>query len=409
MSRTLALVVLAVLVAGCARYATNPPGGPFARNRVKPNPDPYAAIPPGPPATSSPLALAAATRPETGTPPGDDLNLAVPPRPPVVLAGAGGTDSRGPAGGYPGYPAEVVPAGGVPYDSAAFPPRRRRPDPQPGQFPSPFAPKDGSTPPPAVNPAGGVPPNPGVNPPGTPSPAAQNIAEIKKLAQAAADKWAKTDTYEAVVTRRELAPNKEMTEDVVLYQFRKDPMAVYIRNIGESGKGREIVYNPSKHGDKIYSIVGKGDENFLYKVGAKAPPVSPDFPLVKAKTRYSIREAGHGTPIARVGSWVAKAEGGKIPAENLTYLGEVNRKEYPYPLLGVQLKLRPGDDALMPAGGVRQWFFDPNPDSPSYSWPVLIIATEPNGKEVEYYLFEKMKLNVKLTDADFDPARLGKK
>src|SRR2546430_13463772 len=120
MSRTLALVVLALLVAGCTRYGTNPQGGPFARNRVKPNPDPYAAIPPGPPATSSPLALASATRPETGTPPGDNLNLAVPPRPPVAVAG--GTEFRGPASGYP---AEVVPAGGVPYDSAAFPPRRR--------------------------------------------------------------------------------------------------------------------------------------------------------------------------------------------------------------------------------------------------------------------------------------------
>jgi Protein of unknown function (DUF1571) len=404
MSRTLALLVLAILLAGCTRYGTNPQGGPFARNRVKPNPDPYAAIPPGPPATSSPLALASATQPEAGMPPGDNLNLAVPPRPPGAVAGAGGTEYRGPVGVYP---AEVVPAGGLPYDSAAFPPRRRvRPDPQPGQLPSPFAPKDGSMPPPqAVNQAGGmvVPARP------APSPAAQNIAEIKKLAQAAADKWAKVDTYEAVVTRRELAPNKEMTEDVVLYQFRKEPMAVYIRNIGESGKGREIVYNPSKHGDKIYSIVGKGDENFLYKVGAKAPPVSPDFPLVKAKTRYSIREAGHGTPIARVANWAAKAEGGKIPAENLTYLAEVNRKEYPYPLLGVQLKLRPGDDPLMPNGGMRQWFFDPNTDSPSCGWPVLIIATEPNGKEVEYYLFEKMKLNVKLTDADFDPARLGKK
>lgn len=63
----------------------------------------------------------------------------------------------------------------------------------------------------------------------------------------------------------------------------------------------------------------------------------------------------------------------------------------------------------MPNGGMRQWFFDPKADSASYAFPVLIIATEPNGKEVEYYLFEKVKLNVKLTDADFDPARLGKK
>lgn len=239
--------------------------------------------------------------------------------------------------------------------------------------------------------------------------AAMQLAEIKKLVETAAARWKTVDCYEAIVTRRELAPNKHMTEDTVLYQFRKNPMAVYIKNLGESGKGREILYYPSKHDDKIYAIIGKGDEGFLYKVGQRAPAVSPDFALVKSKTRYSIREAGHGTPIARVGGWVAKAESGKIPAANLTYLGEVNRKEFPYPVLCVQLKLRPNDDPLMPNGGVRQWFFDPKRDSPSYTFPVLIVAAEPNGREVEYYLFQKMNFQVKFTDADFDPSRLGKK
>lgn len=137
----------------------------------------------------------------------------------------------------------------------------------------------------------------------------RHIAEVKKLAETAAEKWAKTDSYEATVTRRELAPNKQMTEDMVQYQFRKDPMAVYIKNIGESGKG-EIIYYPSKHEDKIHAVIGKGDENFLYKVGQKAPAVSPDFPLVKSKTRYSIREAGLGTPIGAspVGSRRPKPE-----------------------------------------------------------------------------------------------------
>jgi hypothetical protein len=185
-------------------------------------------------------------------------------------------------------------------------------------------------------------------------------------------------------------------------------MSVFMRNIGDAGKGREILYNPTKHGDKIYIMIGEGD-NRLFKAGFKAPPLSPDNPQVKERTRYSIREAGYGTPIAKVASWVAKAESGKIPADALTFLGPVERKEYPYALLGVSLKLRPGDETLMPNGGTRQWFFDPNPESTSYGWPVLIIATEPNGKEVEYYLFEKIKLQVRFTEADFAPERLGRK
>jgi len=380
MSRLFAFVLLFVLLAGCTRYGTNPPGGPFAR-KPKQYSDPSAVIPPGPPATSSPLALATPTLPVApGSSTTPEQYAIIPPRPPEP-------DATGNA---------VIPAGGIPPDANAVPtgfPRRPR---QPDQLPSPFAPRE------PVIPAGAI-----TQP--APLSVAQHVAEVKKLATFAADQWAKVNTYEAIVTCHELEPNKEWREDVVLYQYRKNPMAVYIRNIGESGKGREVVYNPTKYGDKIHAIIGKGDEALFLKVGDKAPAVSPDFPMVKDKTRYSIREAGYGTPIARVGNWVAKAEAGGIPAQNLTYVGEVNRREYPYPLVGVQLKLRPGDDPYLPRGGMRQWFFDMKPDSSGYGFPVLIIATEPNGKEVEYYLFEKLNFGVKLTDADFSPDRLGKR
>lgn len=215
-------------------------------------------------------------------------------------------------------------------------------------------------------------------------------------------------TYEAVVTRRELAPNKEFGEDVVLYQFRKEPMAVYMLTLSEKGRGREILYHPAKHGDKIYAVIGEGDTR-LMKPGTRAPAVSPDSPLVKEKARYSIREAGYGTPINRVLKWVAKVESGQIPAENFVYLGTVSRKDYPHPLAGIKLTLRPGDDPLLPQGGTRQWFYDQNPESSGYGYPVLIVATEPDGREVEYYRFEKLRFNVPFTDADFSPDRLGKK
>lgn len=365
MIRSLVLVALAFLVIGCTRFGTNPAGGPFTR-KPKPLPEPYSAIPPAPPATSAPLALGSPIRPAP----------------------------------------EVVPAGGIPVTDEPVPPKRR--DPNERKLPRPFA-KDRATPDPAVPAPTAQPPSlPGYD--AVPRQAASpgHVAEIKKLVEAAAARWSTVNCYEATVTRRELAPNKKMTEDVVLYRFRKEPMAVYIKNLGELGKGREILYYPSKHDDKIYSIIGKGDENFLLKAGDRAPAVSPDMPLVKSKTRYSIREAGHGTPIARLGRWVALVEAGKIPVEHLTYLGEVKRKEYPYPLLGVQLKLRPNDDPLMPGGGTRQWFFDPNRDSPSHAFPILITASDPNGREIEYYLFERMDFSVRFSDADFDPALLGK-
>ena len=377
----IALVAIALLLVGCTRYSTRT-NGPFARKQKS---DPMAKIPPGPSATNSPLALAANAQPEPPQPPNSDLVI-----PPRTGGLARGSDQ------LPPPPAgDIIPAGGFPPpdDNAAFPPKRR-PEPQPSQLPSPFA-KDGQPTTPAAE---------------TPQSAfARNIAEIKKITASATEKWSQVTTYEATVTRRELAPSGKMTDEVVFYQFRKEPMSVYIRNIGESAKGREVLYNPSKFGDKIHAIIGQGDGNLLYKVGDKAPALTPDSPLVKDKSRYSVRESGFGYAINRVADWTTKAVAGRFPNDALTYLGLVTRPEFSSPVAGVQLKLRAGDDPLMPNGGVRQWFYDQDVNSPACGLPLLIIATEPNGKEVEYYFFDKLKFGTKYPDADFSPDRFNKK
>jgi hypothetical protein len=368
MPRPLAALALAVFLVGCSRYGTNPQGGPFSRK--KPPPPPLRTTPvPG--AAGSPLALPPATQPE-------------PPPPPVA---ARVVPDR------PVAPGGVVPAGAI----EPVPPAR---DPRPGATPSPLPAAPPSPPP--------QPPAP-LSPAASPAaPVASGLAEIKAVVQTAAGRWAKVDTYEATVTRRELTPRGEMNAEVLLYQFRREPMSLFTRNVGGAGKGREVVYNPAKYDDRLHVMLGEGD-NRLMGAGFKAPPVSPDDARVKEKARYSIREAGFGTPIKRVAGWVEKAEAGKIPADALTFLGPVERPEYPYPLVGVSLKLRPGDDPMFPAGGVRQWYFDMKPDSPGFGMPVVILGHDAKGNEAEYYHFDKVRMPAGLTDADFDPARLGKK
>jgi hypothetical protein len=51
--------------------------------------------------------------------------------------------------------------------------------------------------------------------------------------------------------------------------MRKVPYAVYLRNIGDVGRGREVLYNPAKHDDKVHAIVGEGDSR---AAGASARP-----------------------------------------------------------------------------------------------------------------------------------------
>ena len=238
--------------------------------------------------------------------------------------------------------------------------------------------------------------------------AAKNLGELKALLTTANAAWKATDNYSATLTRRELNPAGDLNSEVLLFQFRREPMSVYTLNVSESGKGREVVYNPTKHGDKLYVMLGQGD-NRLMKAGFIAPPVSPDDPRVKEKARYSIRDAGLGRTVGALTAAVAKLEAGKVPPDSIVYNGEVKRDEYPHPLVGVTHKLRPGDDPLLPAGGTRLYFFNMKKDAPGFGLPVLVIATDPAGKEAEYYLFEKLISPAGLTDADFDPARLKKK
>lgn len=382
MTRTLSLVALAVLVAGCSRYHSRAQG-PFAAPKKEP-PPPYGVIPPAatkkPVANQSPLGIASA---DPLPPPASDERPLIPPK-----------------GG-------VVPTGGpLPPDASAgaFPPLKRRPQPEP--LPSPFAPKEPPKPP-GLNTPGS--PNASAPKAAEPKAAAKDIASIKELLTIAGERWKTVDTLQAQLTRRELsAKGGQRTDEVLFYQLRREPLALFTRNVGPAGKGREVVYNPSKHGDKIYVMLGEGDHK-RFKAGFVAPPMSPDDPKVTEKARYSVRESGFGRPIKALGAAVEKVAAGKAAADALTYQGGIKRDEYATPLAGVTHKLRPGDDPLLPGGGTRHYFFDMNRDSPSYGFPVLIAATDAKGQEVEYYLFDKVKAPASLTDADFNPARLGKK
>ncbi|HEY1191445.1 MAG TPA: DUF1571 domain-containing protein [Gemmata sp.] len=363
MIRTIALCSLVVLLAGCTKYHSRAQG-PFSRNERE-LPPPYGTTN-KPVANQSPLAIGS---PAPAALSGPDERAVIPPR-------AAGT-----------APAAVAPPAELD-DPNTFPPFRKRPDPK--ALPSPFAPDAPKAPSPE------------------PQAPAKGLAELKTVLATASAAWRAVDTFEGTLTRRELNPQGAPTSEVVLFQFRREPMAVFTRTISEKGKGREVVYNPSKHEDKLHVMVGAGDHP-LFKAGRILPGVSPDSPLVKEKTRYSIRDAGFSKHLTKLGDTVAKVEAGKLPATALAFHGEVKRDEYPHPLTGVSHNLRPGDDPLLPAGGTRTYFFDLKDRSPSYGLPVLIVTTDAAGKEAEYYLFQKIKLPAHLTDADFSPERLGKK
>jgi hypothetical protein len=364
MHRRFALLLLALALIGCERYRSRAQG-PFPRNQ--PNPAP---------AVRQPLALNGPTPP---MPPGDSREESplVPPRPPEpgVLPYAV-VPPQSPKAPAVEEERGVEPAGGLP--------PRKRPatpaaPPQPMSLPTPAAPAAGA-----------------------------NLEPLKKIAAATAETVKTLGVYEARFTRRENVDGTPGPTEEVIFRYRQEPMAVYMKNVSEAGLGREVLYNPSQHAEKIHVIVGKGDSRLL-KAGFKAPSMSPDSPQVRSKSRHSIRESGVAISSGKFLALMAKYESGKLPADTLKYAGRVKRDDLPgVELEGVEQMVPKGDQGL-PSGGTRHWFFDMKTGSPSRGLPVLVILYDGNGKELEYYRYTQFTIPAKLTDADFDPANMGKK
>lgn len=232
-----------------------------------------------------------------------------------------------------------------------------------------------------------------------------DLAAVKALVDAARSRWATVPEFEARLTKREVVAGKPLPQNEVLYRFRKQPLSLYMLVQSGPGEGRELLYVQGRYGDKVHIVTGKGD-NRLVGVGFKTE-LDPDDRQLTAKSRYKVTEAGLGRIIAGLTKAVDVAE--RDPGVKIRATGAVTRREYPYPLVGIEGQVRPGDDPQLPRGGTRQVFFDPNPKSVGHNLPVLVVTTEPDGREIEYYCFDQFKIPTGLTDADWSPDRLKRR
>lgn len=393
-SRLLFLLLAATLV-GCTRYQSRgtAPGKPTLPSPYAPRNEastPATRSPLNMPATSTTVAPAKKAEPTeislVPPPPREPMPPGAIVQPPKTLTDRGLTSIDGTLPPV-STPPEIQP---VAFKQPGKIEKDKRPEPMAGDLPSPFA---GAT---TTTPAAGSEQGDG------------NFKNVRRLAELASNKWQSVSTYEARLTRRETVGGKAQPEEEVLYRLRKEPFAVFMRNTGEIGKGREVLYNPTQFGDKMHIIVGAGDSIFL-KAGRRAPSMSPDSPSVTEKSRQNIRDAGFGNTIARFNSVIEKMKNGRAKPDTLFYAGAEVRKDMPgFTLERIDQTISPRDEPLLQAGGKRLWFFDAKPDSISYGLPVLVVTFE-GGREVEYYRFDRFRIPGNLTDADFDPEKMGKK
>lgn len=235
--------------------------------------------------------------------------------------------------------------------------------------------------------------------PDHPATPAGDLKVIRGMVDEAGKRFAAIPDFESKLTKRETAGGKKQPTEEMRFLFRQEPFSVRLTVTGEHGRGREVVFVKGQNNGKLIIVTGEGD-NRLLGAGKKLE-IEPDNPLATSRTRGRIEDSGIGRPIRILAKFVEEAEAGKRSADSIRSLGTVERKEFASPVDGVEVTLKASDDPLMPKGGKRQYYFDADPKSPSYRLPVLVVTTEPDGAEVEYFCFTDFRVPAKLTDADF--------
>ena len=231
---------------------------------------------------------------------------------------------------------------------------------------------------------------------------ADQLKELRRLYKEATEQYAKMDSYIARLRRREQVADKVNPEEVIRFQFRREPWSVSLKWLGSEGKGREVIYVKGKFEDKIHTLLATGDMPLMPAGKRISLPV--DSLLVKSASRHPITQAGIGALVDNFGTAVDAAARGDAKRGSLTYLGPQARPEFTKAHELAEQIIPPKSEPTLPRGGRRLWFFDPDSHL-----PVLIITYDDAKKEVEYYLYDRLHFPVKLDDDDFNPEKMGAK
>ncbi len=222
----------------------------------------------------------------------------------------------------------------------------------------------------------------------------------RQLYEKAEASYATIDSYISRLVRHNPAANGKTTEEILILYFRKHPWSVRFKWLAGPGRGREVLYVKGRHENKIHVVTAPGDIPLL--PGGQKMALSLDSPLVTRASKTPITESGIGAFIERFGRSVVASEHGNTSTDQLTVRGEQQRPDYDVPLIMVEEKVPPNGDEDIPRGGRRLIGFHSQ-----LHLPVLCILHNEVGQEVSYFRFDRLELNVHLTDADFDPANMG--
>jgi len=205
-----------------------------------------------------------------------------------------------------------------------------------------------------------------------------------KLLLDSRDACKKITNYTCTCTKREFLRGKLRKMEVMFLKFRQKPLSIYAKWIGKEHKGREAIYVRGKNGGKVVGHEYLGPLNISVTMDVRGSQA-------KRNARRPITEVGM---INAMRAFIRHVEMGKQNREcRLQYMGMETLDGRPVHVI------------------VR--ILEKGPDYPAYLTflyidkerllPVKCVGYDWDYKLLWVYTNADLKLNVGLTDKDFDP------
>ena len=229
-----------------------------------------------------------------------------------------------------------------------------------------------------------------------PSLSAPGQAEVASaLIEKAWAKWQGVKDYTCIFTKRERVKGELLPEQTILMKVRENPFSIYMKWVGEEHRGQEALY-----------VTGKNDGELKVHRGGLLGIINfnldPEGDLAMKNDRHPITEAGIGHTI-------------RLIREDLALARKNNEGE----ITGLGKKEVDGSGvhcfrAVVPPEKVKTGSKKTSPEK-YYSalseicldavslLPVSVTIYDSAGELLEKYGYREVKLNVGLTDRDFDP------
>jgi outer membrane lipoprotein-sorting protein len=197
--------------------------------------------------------------------------------------------------------------------------------------------------------------------------------------------YVKIDDYTAIFHKQERVDGKLLEEEKIFLKFKK-PFKVYMKWTNDPYKGREALYVEGWNKNRMMIYESR-------VIGGVTVSLNPKRYIAMKSSRHPITESGLGQLIKLIGENLVKG----IKAGELQFIQHTMETVYVYQTWKIEL-IFPKNKGM----GYYCYRTIINIDVEK-NLPLKVQIYDWDNILIEDYGYENLKLNVRLTDTDFDP------